>query len=181
MLHFLLPWGTLVHLVHLLLYLVHLLHTDRSLATISYKSTAIAMFHLLIHLLSKFCYFAEKAGIYKMSKKYLGGVSFLLLWKWTCVQNLSQMFVCLFENWELNIFCADPLRDDGGNRLRQVIISTHPLQTQIQISYKHKYKYHMNTNKNINITQIKIFYRYKHEYKSKHKIWQVFFLFLFQY
>ena len=89
------------------------------------------------------------------------------------------MFVCLFENWELYIFCADPLRDDGGNRLRQVIISTHPLQTQIQILYKHKYKYHMNTNKNINITQIKIFYRYKHEYKSKHKIWQVFFFFFF--
>ena len=147
MLHFLLPWGTLVHLVHLLLYLVHLLHTDRSLATISYKSTAIAMFHLLIHLLSKFCYFAEKAGIYKMSKKYLGGVSFLLLWKWTCVQNLSQMFVCLFV-WELRIIyflCRSSQRwwrksiTTGDNLYTSFTnTNTNIIQTQIQISYEHK-------------------------------------------
>ena len=93
----------MVHLVHLLLYLVHLLHTDRSLATISYKSTAIAMFHLLIHLLSKFCYFAEKAGIYKMSKKYLGGFLFFYFEsELLCAESLADvcLFVCLrIENY----------------------------------------------------------------------------------
>ena len=155
MLHFLLPWGTLVHLVHLLLYLVHLLHTDRSLATISYKSTAIAMFHLLIHLLSKFCYFAEKAGIYNLSaqitihirwaKNIWGGFFSFTLKVNLCAESLAD--VCLFV-WELRIIyflCRSSQRwwrksiTTGDNLYTSFTnTNTNIIQTQIQISYEHK-------------------------------------------